>query len=897
MYPHPHFAGLYGFAPVVNPHQQQQILHPPVIPHPPLPPPQNPHAFPLLSPPVYPNIPLPPVPVPPPPPVLVKEEAFNAPLPAPHAPTESPASVSTSTPDAPPPKPPVASTSKTPFVRPPTPPSLSDPLALLLRSREGLAKLVEQGNVDARPSRQGPPPAPKSGACSACRAAKAKCSQDEPSCVRCLQNKVPCEYPVFQKRGRKRLLTPNQVLLGHIHQDIEKAFSLLETRLSSLPESTPQQPPSHPTVQALQTPRPSSSSRSPSLADASSLSAVQEEDDEQSRHLKSVIESPLAVLAHISSLKVSESTEEESGKTFRRGEAAPAQAEGYFATGLYQLRSDAAEGLDPVSMAFVTEGEFERLVDLYFTHLHPFFFHLSPSLHKPHFMRNVSPFLSTTIAYISSTFDQQTQHLIPALHDHVHRLSNRVWAEGLKSLEICQAYLLLIHWTPIEDDWGDDRRWGWLGAAVRIATEIKLHKTLNTATYDFYRSVTPLGEGAYDALSATREWSWKLIFVTEVALCVSTGRTGSIQSLSASSLGSLLPSTLPPSDPLYNVTALIHLNRLYAKAHTHSNSLQDSESGHEPELRGVFKEAWEGDLRGWYERWPSISPLIRLIAQHNTTILLSISLRFKGPVAPVLEDCRKSAVETAKIAVGWRDPLPIGFASNLVVVNIAYAATLLLRITAAKGPIDGETRLLCAAVADVLIRIGSMRPATRNLATLHGTRIRALLSADLPKHAASAAAAVPSSAVSTFPHHATLTSPSASTSVLSPTHVIAPLPPTSTSAADAIRFPSLHPEHQQSSAAAATNLDTSPYPSMPSLFDLPPTSSHMLWDLFNESDPPHHLASASSTSGAAAGDAGGGGGGGEEGGAQGGGKPADAWVWKTSNDQDWLNSEPGAWAW
>lgn len=56
-------------------------------------------------------------------------------------------------------------------------------------------------------------------------------------------------------------------------------------------------------------------------------------------------------------------------------------------------------------------------------------------------------------------------------------------------------------------------------ARRRIATEIKLHKKINTITYDFYRSVTPLGEGAFAALSDTRAWSWKLLFVAEIA-CV-----------------------------------------------------------------------------------------------------------------------------------------------------------------------------------------------------------------------------------------------------------------------------------------------------------------------------------------------------------------------------------------
>ena len=91
---------------------------------------------------------------------------------------------------------------------PPPPPQLSDPRALLQRSLQGLYQLVSTGNFDARPSRQGPGAPPRSGACAACRTAKAKCNQQEPACDRCVKMKLECTYPVFNKRGRKRTRTP-----------------------------------------------------------------------------------------------------------------------------------------------------------------------------------------------------------------------------------------------------------------------------------------------------------------------------------------------------------------------------------------------------------------------------------------------------------------------------------------------------------------------------------------------------------------------------------------------------------------------------------------------------------------------------------------------------------------
>jgi len=98
---------------------------------------------------------------------------------------------------------------KVPYVPPPPPPPLSNPVDLLERSRTGLSQLIGYGNVDARPSRQKDGGLLlKKGACSACRMAKAKCTQRQPACERCVSMNIDCIYAVFAKRGRKRTMTP-----------------------------------------------------------------------------------------------------------------------------------------------------------------------------------------------------------------------------------------------------------------------------------------------------------------------------------------------------------------------------------------------------------------------------------------------------------------------------------------------------------------------------------------------------------------------------------------------------------------------------------------------------------------------------------------------------------------
>ncbi|GAA6025186.1 hypothetical protein JCM11491_001790 [Sporobolomyces phaffii] len=782
-------------------------------------------------------------------------------------------------PPAPAPKP-----TKAPYVPPPPPPPLSNPVELLERSRHGLTQLIGFGNVDARPSRQAESgPSIKSGACQACRLSKSKCSQGQPSCDKCRANNLDCVYTIFAKRGRKRTMTPNQALLQNCHRDIEQALAILAANTHPQPV-----PPPLPPLNSHQPPTQNSQLLTPHLPTRLFPSPNEEEESGSTKELKDVLENPLALLAHISSLKVGgdSTTDEESGKHFlpqQTSRDAEPTVEGYFATGLYQLRSDADPAYDPVSLGIITEQTLARFVEFYFSSLHPFVFHLTPSIHTPRFLRDTSPFLTTALACLCATFDPSSQSTVPALFNHLQLINTRIWSEGLKSLEIVQAYMLLIHWTPIANNWGDDRRWGWLGTAIRIATEIKLHKTLNQTTYDFYRSVTPLSDDAFQRLSDDRIRSWRLISVCETALGVSTGRLGAISNLCSVWPGPPTPLNLTRDHPHYNTYAILELTKIYANGICLSNNVTDVEASTNFDIRASFKSKWMHDLQQWRQTWVHANHYVRMVFSHNLTILLSISLRFRGPVAPVLEECRVQAYETATLAVRWPDD-SYKWGSNISVVVVAYAATLLLRIDATKpGPLSPHVIQLCAAVADKLLQTGATRPQTRTLATLHGTRIRTLLAAST---APSGPQPLPSSLLPsdltsqpslTHPDiHATFESLS-SASAAHPQQLFPPVfpgtggfdsgpnpefslhfPPPAASAAastlmqadrdddggndddDGARGGADGQEDPMSSSASMSMSMTNGIglrPDSDHLWSLPASESHMLWDLFHDHRP------------------------------------------------------------
>lgn len=72
---------------------------------------------------------------------------------------------------------------------------------------------------------------------------------------------------------------------------------------------------------------------------------------------------------------------------------------------------------------------------------------------------------------------------------------------------------------------------------------------------------------------------------------------------------------------------------------------------------------------------------VQVIYHNNRVVLALFSLRFPGPVQPVLDACRAMCVTTANLAISWPvdqdDPLdiskwPLAYASNFSIVNIAY---------------------------------------------------------------------------------------------------------------------------------------------------------------------------------------------------------------------------------
>lgn len=86
-----------------------------------------------------------------------------------------------------------------------------------------------------------------------------------------------------------------------------------------------------------------------------------------------------------------------------------------------------------------------------------------------------SPFLFTVICAIAARYHNARKDLYPLLMTQARIAAGTALISGRKSLEACQAYLLMAMYPIPARRWSEDRSWLFLGCAIRMATDINLH--------------------------------------------------------------------------------------------------------------------------------------------------------------------------------------------------------------------------------------------------------------------------------------------------------------------------------------------------------------------------------------------------------------------------------------
>ncbi|KAF7373022.1 hypothetical protein MSAN_00509600 [Mycena sanguinolenta] len=95
----------------------------------------------------------------------------------------------------------------------------------------------------------------------------------------------------------------------------------------------------------------------------------------------------------------------------------------------------------------------------------------------------ICPVLFTVVCAVSSRYYTEKSEIYPIAMQFAKRSAANALNEGWKTIELCQAYLLLsIYAVPVQN-WEQDCTWLFTGVAIRLATDLNLHQEpIGTAT-------------------------------------------------------------------------------------------------------------------------------------------------------------------------------------------------------------------------------------------------------------------------------------------------------------------------------------------------------------------------------------------------------------------------------
>ncbi|GLB37436.1 putative GAL4-like Zn(II)2Cys6 (or C6 zinc) binuclear cluster DNA-binding domain [Lyophyllum shimeji] len=120
--------------------------------------------------------------------------------------------------------------------------------------------------------------------------------------------------------------------------------------------------------------------------------------------------------------------------------------------------------------------EIDYLFKIFFERVNPFFSILDPELHIPEKLIWTCPFLFTVICAVSSRYYEERPSLYLPAMEFARDAAGRALIDGSKSVDVCQAYLLMAVYPVPKKKWAEDRSWLLKGVAIRMAIELELNQ-------------------------------------------------------------------------------------------------------------------------------------------------------------------------------------------------------------------------------------------------------------------------------------------------------------------------------------------------------------------------------------------------------------------------------------
>ncbi|THU81507.1 hypothetical protein K435DRAFT_693452 [Dendrothele bispora CBS 962.96] len=427
--------------------------------------------------------------------------------------------------------------------------------------------------------------------------------------------------------------------------------------------------------------------------------------------------------------------------------------------------------IQPEMLSFVNTSEVVALFNIYFDHMNMHSNILDRNFHTPSLVCSRSPFLLTTICAIASKFYLEKPDLHPRLAELAKKLAFSVPAQGYKSVEIVQAYLLLTLWgCGAAERYEQDKTWLLLGMAIRMATDLNLHRKTAVQSQD-------TSEGrARDMEVHNRERTWIFCFCLDRSHSAQLGKPYTIKedSIIRNVDSWYKKSIAMPSDRY--MAAYSDLQRLLSRTLDFLYSKTDSPSGLQTSCDYLLIiKTFESEISTSCTQWqsddnPNESPAMnkykKMIGQfyYNYVMLVINSFglqnaleRQRVDIGHFFARCHSCAYACATLV---RDHLgPSGFlkySPDSHFVQMSYAVLTLLKLLRPDFAVylenEQQTISLVNDVADVL---ESISVSSTHTPALYAAFLKALISAKTDSSSLSTATALAasSSGVDLHQHH------------------------------------------------------------------------------------------------------------------------------------------------
>ncbi len=165
-----------------------------------------------------------------------------------------------------------------------------------------------------------------------------------------------------------------------------------------------------------------------------------------------------------------------------------------------------------IANGILSLDDVDKLFKLFFDRLNVFLSILDPVIHSPADVFARSPFLFTVICAVTSRYYKEKPYVYSVAMHYARVAAAMALVEGSKSVEICQAYIIMSVYPLPARRWEEDRAWLYLRLAIGMATDLSLHIPSPTTKFIDERHEREI-------LNRTRTW----------IICFNLDRSGATQ--------------------------------------------------------------------------------------------------------------------------------------------------------------------------------------------------------------------------------------------------------------------------------------------------------------------------------------------------------------------------------